>query len=152
MRCRRFAALVVSTCGLVALSRGQQTPVCGHETIGAGHPYRMSYGVLKDYIKTSDKHIMVPTDLKDSLIDDVVSVGVSFDARGKVTSCGDVAVKETSSDRTRSTAPVTGEQVQSVLCSRISKWRFRPLLHCGKSVPVSGSVVFAVDNGEFELW
>ena len=112
----------------------------------------MSYGVLKDYIKTRDKHTMVPTDLKDSLVDDVVSVGVSFDEQGKVTSCGDVVIRELSSDRTRSAVPVTKERIQSVLCSRISRWRFRPLLYCGKSVPVSGSVVFAVVDREFELW
>ena len=152
MKRARLAALVVSTCGLVNLSRGQQTPVCGHEAFGAGHPYRMSYGVLKDYIKRSDKHIMVPTDLKDSLIDDVVSVGMTFDERGKVTSCGGIVVRETPGDRTSSKVPARKDQVQSVLCAQISKWKFRPLLYCGKFVPVSGSVVFAVDNGEFHLW
>jgi hypothetical protein len=111
----------------------------------------MSYGILKDYIKKSDKRITLPANMKDSLIDDIASVGVSFDETGKVTACGGVVVREIATDKVRSKVSVTGEQVQSLLCAHISKWSFRPLLFCGQTVPVSGSVVFVVGGSEIGL-
>lgn len=151
MQHARLVALLLSTLGLVASSTGQDAPVCGHQTFGKGHPYRMSYGMLKDYIKKSDKRIDLPANLKNSLVDDIVSVGVSFDETGKVTSCGAVVVREIATDKVRAKTPVTGEQVQTILCGHISAWSFRPLLYCGKSVPVSGSVVFLAGGSELEL-
>ena len=149
MRGKLLANSVLSILALAALARCQDAGICGREDFGKGHPYRMSYGVLKDYIEKSEKHIPLPPALNTSLLDDHVSVEVHFDEIGKVTGCTGVAVRE--HDRPVPISPETAGQVESALCSSISKWKFRPLPYCGKAVPVSGPVVFIVREKQFEL-
>jgi hypothetical protein len=138
----------VSLSGLSLCLQSTQTPVCGSRPVDGSHPYRMSYGELWNYIQEYEDP-NVPTELPRELQGNQVSIVVTLDEQGRLTSCTGLRLKTKALQKalTRSLENKSTE----ALCSSMRTWKFRPLVYCGNPVPVFGPILFNVRKQRFEL-
>ena len=144
-----LCALSLAMC-VINLSAQSHTTPCGSEVFDHARPYSMSYGMLWDNVLEYENPT-VPAELQHELNGDHVSIGVSFDERGRPSSCFDLSVREDPNQQAISLSPPVKAKATEALCSSIRTWKFRAFRYCGRAVPVRGPLVFIVLDQKFTL-
>jgi hypothetical protein len=140
----------LSLSALLVCQQFTNTTVCGSRPVDRSHPYRMSYGTLWNYIQEyADPN--VPAELQRDLQGHQVSIDVTLDDQGRLTSCTGLRVKTNSLQKVLRVTRSLENKWTEALCSSIQTWKFRRFVYCGKPVPVLGPILFNVRKQRFEL-
>ena len=123
---------------------------CGRLAFGPHHPYEMSYGMLWNYIDEF-QNPKLSKNLRQSLHGNEISVGVWFNEQGVATGCGGQVIVRKPNEKANNISQHLQKSIAELLCHSIMTWRFRPLIYCSKAVPVSGPIVFRVDERKLVL-
>ena len=147
----KFGALALLMHAAIAQDSQSTLPsVCPSRGRVFSVPYRMSYGMLWNYVQEYENPV-VPKEVQHELRRAHVSVAVGIDDAGRPATCGGLMVSKGSNWRMVSVSSMSKESTIQALCSSIRSWKFRRLLVCEKPAAYTGPVDFSVQPDKFEL-